>query len=66
MRDSLRIPHGQRKRRLSLDPSDIDSFGIKYDVGAAGQRFLTSNPLPDQTEKIGVILNWPALLKKGP
>ena len=55
---------GPPKKLFATRITDVDSFGIKYAVSADGQRFLISNPLPDQTKKIGVILNWTALLKK--
>jgi Tol biopolymer transport system component len=36
-----------------------------YDVGPDGQRFLVRTPIETGSQPLQVILNWPALLKKG-
>jgi serine/threonine protein kinase/Tol biopolymer transport system component len=44
----------------------FDSFYRRYDVSADGNRFLLAQPLEESTSvPITVIVNWPALLKKG-
>src|SRR5215475_13641566 len=41
-------------------------FGPQYDVSADGERFLLAQALEEDTSvPITVIVNWPALLKKG-
>jgi Tol biopolymer transport system component len=57
----LRAPKPLFQTRLVLD-----SFGRQYDVSADGNRFLMAQPLEESASvPITVIVNWPALLKKG-
>jgi hypothetical protein len=45
---------------------ELESAPRQYDVCADGQRFLPAQPLEESTSvPITVIVNWPALLKKG-
>ena len=45
--------------------ADVDP--IRYDVTADGQRFLFALPTAEAASPtITVVLNWPAVLKKGP
>ena len=45
---------------------ELDSFQRQYDVSADGKRFLLEQPLEETASMpITVIVNWPALLKKG-
>ena len=45
---------------------ELDNFSRLYDVSADGKRFLLAQSLEESTSApISVIVNWPALLKKG-
>jgi hypothetical protein len=45
---------------------EFDSIQRRYDVSADGKRFLLAQPLEESASvPITVIVNWPALLKKG-
>ena len=45
---------------------EFDLLPRQYDVSADGKRFLMVQPLEeDASVPITVIVNWPALLKKG-
>jgi hypothetical protein len=51
---------------LFLLPAIDDGLSSPYDVASDGQRFLVrATPQQQPTQALSVIVNWPALLKKG-
>jgi hypothetical protein len=57
----LGVPKPLFQTRLELDLNQR-----QYDVSADGKRFLLAQPTEESTSvPITVIVNWPALLKKG-
>jgi hypothetical protein len=51
-------------RELFTVPSDDTPYS-PYDVASDGQRFLVRATTETGSQPLQVILNWPALLKKG-
>jgi len=41
------------------------TFMSPYEVSSDGQRFLVLSAREETTQSVSVIVNWPALLKKG-
>ena len=53
-------------RELFPLPANDDGLSSPYDVGPDGQRFLVrATPQQEAAQALTVIVNWPALLKKG-
>jgi hypothetical protein len=69
---SVSVDPGDASLKLTLPKPlfqtrlEFDSPFRQYDVSADGKRFLLAQPLEESTSvPITVIVNWPALLKKG-
>ena len=50
---------------VALFEVDVQGFGTPYAVAPDGKRFLVPVPVESAGQPLEVILNWPALLKKG-
>ena len=52
-------------RALFQTALNVNEFRQTYAVSADGQRFLLNTPVDTESPPMTVVLNWPALLRKG-